>query len=97
MATWLISALNLLRSGRFLAGAAAGTIPAAIGIAESIVSPGPTTFGFGGGGGGGGVVRRRRRRRALTQSDKNDIAFMAATLGDTAARKFALIIAARVA
>lgn len=50
-------------------------------------------FSFLGGGNGGG--RRRRRKRALTASDKNDIAFIAATLGETTGRKFALLIAAR--
>jgi len=39
--------------------------------------------------------RRSRRRRALTSSDKSDISFMAAVLGETAARKFALILASR--
>jgi len=39
--------------------------------------------------------RRTRRRRALTASDKSDISFMAAVLGETAARKFALILASR--
>jgi len=38
---------------------------------------------------------RRRRRRALTVSDKNDIAFVAAAVGEPTARKFALLIAAR--
>lgn len=56
--------------------------------------------GFAGGqlalaGAGGGVPGRRRRRRALTASDKSDISFMAAVLGETAARKFALILASR--
>lgn len=47
------------------------------------------------GGDGAGVMGRRRRRRALTASDKSDISFMAAVLGETAARKFALILASR--
>ena len=51
---------------------------------------------FGGDDDAGAVgLRRRRRKRALTQSDKNDIAFIAATLGETTGRKFALLIAAR--
>lgn len=41
------------------------------------------------------VPRRRRRRRALTMSDRNDIAFIAATLGAPAGKQFALIIASR--
>lgn len=44
---------------------------------------------------GGVPGRRSRRRRALTSSDKSDISFMAAVLGETAARKFALILASR--
>lgn len=47
---------------------------------------------FAGGAGGG---RRSRRRRALTASDKNDISFMAAVLGEPTARKFALVLASR--
>ena len=88
MAGWLVSALRLL-------GIGAGTSAVAGGLEKQ--------FGFDipflgtRSAGGGGARVRRRRRRALTQSDKNDIAFMSATLGDTAARKFALIIAARVA
>lgn len=42
------------------------------------------------------IATRRRRRRALTVSDKNDIAFIAATLGETTGRKFALLVASRV-
>jgi len=43
----------------------------------------------------GGIVRRSRRRRALTSSDKADISFMAAVLGQPAAKQFALILASR--
>ena len=86
MATWLISAIRLLAAGAAVTGIG-GAIESATGL----------DIPFIGGNGGGPGGRRRRRRRALTASDKNDIAFMAATLGDTAARKFALIIAARVA
>jgi len=39
--------------------------------------------------------RRRRRRRALTQSDRNDIAFIAATIGKAAAGSFAVQLATR--
>lgn len=39
--------------------------------------------------------RRRRRRRALTQGDRNDIAFIAATISSAAAGKFAVQIASR--
>lgn len=87
MAAWLVSALRLLGVGT--------GVTAAVGIAEAATGRdvpflGTRTVT-------GGFRHRHRRRRALTQSDKNDIAFMSATLGDTAARKFALIIAARLA
>lgn len=39
--------------------------------------------------------KRRRRRRALTQSDRNDIAFIAATIGKPAAGSFAVQLATR--
>lgn len=90
MAGWLISALRLLGIGAGVS-VAAGGLESLTGRDIPLVGQTTRTVM--------GAVRavRRRRRRALTVSDKNDIAFMAATLGDTAARKFALIIAARVA
>jgi len=95
MAAWLISALALarglvpraapaLRRAALPAAAAAGGT-----IAGGLLLPG--------GGDGMDGVRRRRRKRVLTQTDKNDIAFIAATLGEATGRKFALIIAARMA
>ena len=39
--------------------------------------------------------RRRRRKRVLTQSDREDIAFIKATIGNAGARDFAAIVAAR--
>lgn len=47
------------------------------------------------GGGGGGGPRRRRRRRVFNSMDRQDIAFIVATLGGTAGTKVAMIIAAR--
>lgn len=41
------------------------------------------------------LIGRRRRKRALTNSDKADIAFIAATLGKPAGKDFAMIVAAR--
>ena len=37
------------------------------------------------------VPRRRRRRRMLTASDRGDIAYLAATLGQSAAVKLAAV------
>ena len=64
-----------------------GSLPAVIGgtAAMEILDP----FG------NDDTKKRRRRKRALTMSDKNDIAFIAATLGETTGRKFALLIASR--
>lgn len=95
---WLISALALLGGSglRTGAGALARRIAGPAVAIGAGVAGGEALGGLFGGDGDGGRPRRRRRR-ALTQSDKNDIAFMAATLGDAAARKFALIIAARAA
>jgi len=94
MAAWLISALALARGlvPRAAPALRRAALPAAAAVAGTV--GGGLLLGDGDGVNG---PRRRRRRRVLTQSDKNDIAFMAATLGDAAARKFALIIAARMA
>jgi len=40
-------------------------------------------------------TRRRRRRRALTQSDRNDIAFIAGIISKVAAGNFAVQLATR--
>ncbi len=90
MAAWLLSALALLRSVTFGTPTRAA-ITAATG---AIALPGGFSFpGFG--GGDEERVRRRRRRRALTQSDRNDIAFIAATIGKAAAGSFAVQLATR--
>ena len=103
MAAWLISALRLLAVG--IAGgvgfeAGQRILPGPTGGVIDVFSE----TGFAGGssraparlsvGGFPVVGRRRRRRRALTHQDKDDIAFLAATVGETTARKFALILAA---
>lgn len=80
MPAWLIQAFRLLGG------------PTARGLGIGLALPDPFNV-FGGDGGG---ARRRRRRRALTQSDRNDIAFISATLGAPAGQKFALIIASRI-
>ncbi len=95
MAAWLIAALNMLRT-------------LAVGTPTRALISGATAGGLGafdflpfvGPGGGGETfeaerVRRRRRRRALTQSDRNDIAFIAATIGKAAAGSFAVQLATR--
>jgi len=43
----------------------------------------------------GGVRRRRRRRQALTQGDRNAIAFIAATVSKRAAGEFAVQLVTR--
>jgi len=86
---WLSSAMRLLTGGAVVS-AGAGAIEAATGIDV------PFLGSRGGVVGADGRLRRRRRRRALTQSDRDDIAFIAATLGDTTGRKFALVLASRM-
>lgn len=93
MAAWLIAALNLLRSvtigtptRALISGATAGV---------SGVTGGLLDFLPGIGGDDGERVRRRRRKRALTQSDRNDIAFIAATISKAAAGSFAVQLATR--
>ncbi len=92
MPAWLAAALALLRSVTFgtptRAAITAGT--------AAIASPFASIGGFFGlGDGDPDKVRRRRRRRALTQSDRNDIAFIAATIGKAAAGSFAVQLATR--
>jgi len=94
---WIATALALLRglSARSLAfvGGARGAATGATALAL------PDPFGgslFGGGGDGGGDrARRRRRRRALTNSDRDDIAFIAATISKAAAGSFATQLVTR--
>lgn len=91
MPTWIITAMALLRGlTPRLAGPLATRValPAGAGVGGALLG-GLLT-------GDGDVSRRRRRRRALTQSDRNDIAFITATLGATAGKQFAMIIASRV-
>jgi len=91
MAAWLIAALQMLR------GLAVGT-PLRAGATGTFAG-----LGLGGGafdflpfvGDDEEKKKRRRRRRALTQSDRNDIAFIAATIGKAAAGSFAVQLATR--
>jgi len=86
MPAWLLAALSLLRSGRFLAGTGAGAAPAILGVSSPLSLP---FFG-----GGDETKRRRRRRRALTASDRADIAFISGTLGPKAGKDFAVTLVA---
>lgn len=91
MAPWLLSAIRLIAT-------AFGGGVAFEGGRQLLEGPVDIRTGspelFGGLPFGREPTKRRRRRRALTHSDKDDIAFLAATVGETTARKFALIIAA---
>jgi len=91
MPAWFIAAGALLRSLAFGTPTRAA-ITGALGV---VASPLAELSGIFGGGDGEERVRRRRRRRALTQSDRNDIAFIAATIGKAAAGSFAVQLATR--
>ena len=92
MAAWLIAALQMLRGlavGTPLRAGATGTF-AGLGLSGGAFDFLPFI-----GDGDEEKKRRRRRRRALTQSDRNDIAFIAATIGKAAAGSFAVQLATR--
>ena len=99
MPAWLISALASLRG----LGAAGGLVTRATGRAlvgtrgRAAVTAGGAGLALPGflGGGDDAFVRRRRRRRALTQGDRNDIAFIAAIISKAAAGSFAVQLATR--
>jgi hypothetical protein len=81
---WVDSALQLLQPGAF------GAIDPIAGVggierARSFLFPGQVRVSG----------RRHRRRRALTNSDRADIAFIAATISKQAAGTFAAQLAAR--
>jgi len=93
---WILTALRLLGIG-----AAAGAVSGALGDAPgegipflpAIVDPfqagGLDLFSRKAGG------KRHRRRRALTQGDRDDIAFITGMLGAPAGKQFALTLAGR--
>ena len=94
MAAWLIQAIAA--AARLGARQAAGTPLRALG----------TGLGVGSLVGGVGIPgidlfpdddkpKRRRRRRALTASDRADIAFIQATLGQAAGKSFAMLVVSR--
>ena len=91
MAPWLLSALRLLAGG-LGAGAAFETGQQLLQGPIDSRTGSPELFGLGSLF-GKEPHKRRRRRRALTHTDKDDIAFLAATVGEPTARKFALLLA----
>jgi len=88
MLGWIVSALNLLKTG------AAGTPTRALVTGATGGTVGGEIMDFFGGG-NGDEKKRRRRRRALTASDRADIAFIAGLLGPKAGRDFSTIVATR--
>lgn len=97
MPAWIISALLALRSG-LVGGPGRALVTGAVGsqiLDDSFL--GDVVSGAGGLIGlGEEKKKRRRRRRALTASDRADIGFIAATLGQPAGKAFALVIASRI-
>lgn len=97
MPVWLIQAMLALRSigipGRAigLGAGAAGTLALPGALSSIIPDFGP----FRSGRDDADRPRRRRRRRALTQSDRDDIAFVAATISKSVAGSFAIQLATR--
>ena len=93
---WLLGATSALRGlgGRLAAsrvGSLVGRFGLPIGLGVGGSALGDAVFG-----GPEGGRRRRRRRRALTASDKADIAFISGTLGKTAGKDFAMIVASKI-
>jgi len=89
---WMLSALTLLRSIGARGLAAVGGVRGAGAAGTALALPDPFNI-FG--GGDADRPRRRRRRRALTNSDRDDIAFVAATISKTAAASFAVQLVTR--
>lgn len=88
MPAWIIAAMRLLAGGAAFAG---GTE-----LAQRALGDGGVSFpGFNGLFGGDEKKKRRRRRRALTASDRADIAFIQATLGQAAGKAFAMLVVSR--
>ena len=94
MPAWLIGALGLIAT---IAARREGGIPVLPGAIDPFERGGLQLPGFLLGGGDDGVPgrRRRRRRRALTNSDRDDIAFIAATVSKAAAGSFATQLVTR--
>ena len=95
MPAWLIGALGLIAT---IAARREGGIPLLPGIVDPFERGGlqlPNILLGGGGDDGVPGRRRRRRRRALTNSDRDDIAFIAATISKSAAGSFATQLVTR--
>lgn len=89
MPAWLVQAAAQVT--RFLFGTrgrALSTGTAIGGLAAGVGIPGIDLFPD-------DEKRRRRRRRALTASDRADIAFVTATLGQAAGKSFAMLVVSR--
>jgi len=105
MPVWIIQALGTLARAFGSRGAIAGGTAlagaSALGIGGGGIPFLPAAFdplepgGFSIVGGVKALKVRRRRKRALTQSDRNDIAFIAATISKAAAGTFAVQLASR--
>jgi len=96
MAAWMASALRMLAGGLAI-GAGAELATAAIpgGIQSSFSFPGQDVF-IGGPHPDVHLHRhRRRRRRALTQGDRDDIAFVKGMISAAAAKDFVVALAGR--
>jgi len=88
MPAWLLAALGSL-GGLVATKIGGGGIPFLPGPLDPFEPGGFDIFA------GEDKKKRRRRRRALTQSDRNDIAFIAATISKEKAGAFAVQLATR--
>jgi len=93
MPVWLASAIAML-AGSVLGGGRGDALGEGIPFLPAVVDP----FERGGLSFVGGRMKhkRHRRRRALTQGDRDDIAFIAGMLGPGAGKQFALTLAGRI-
>ena len=94
MPAWLVGALALIAT---IAARREGGIPVLPGAIDPFERGGLQIPGFllGGAAADEEKKRRRRRRRALTNSDRDDIAFIAATISKSAAGSFATQLVTR--
>ncbi len=92
MPVWIVTALTLLRTLGARAAAAIGGRRGVAAAGTALALPDPfNVFDRG----DPDRPRRRRRRRALTNSDRDDIAFIAATISKVAAGSFATQLVTR--